>query len=128
MTMGLDISRITQTNPSRKTQGNEDQQLLKLLKTNEEQDEMGIDLIDMGQIEDEERPFMIVDKDTGHVYDIRRPDHVDALTNQQSVRSSSTVGSVSVKSSSEKPTWNSWWDHKRKNNNDYLNAAEGGYL
>ena len=42
---------------------------------------MGIDLIDMGQIDDEERPFMIVDKDTGHVYDIRRPDHVDALTN-----------------------------------------------
>ncbi len=89
---------------------------------------MGIDLIDMGQIDDEERPFMIVDKDTGHVYDIRRPDHVDALTNQQSVRSSSTVGSLSIKSSSEKPTWNSWWDRKRKNNNDYLNAAEGGYL
>ena len=91
--MGLDISRITLTNPTRKTHSNEDQQLLKLIKTKEEQDEMGIDLIDMGQIDDEERPFMIVDKDTGNVYDIRRPDHVDALSNQQSIRSSSTVAS-----------------------------------
>ena len=89
---------------------------------------MGIDLIDMGQIDDEERPFMIVDKDTGHVYDIRRPDHIDALTNQQSVRSTSMVGRISAKSNTEKPSWNSWWEKKRKNNNDYLNAAEGGYL
>lgn len=68
---------------------------------------------------------MIVDKDTGHVYDMRRPDHVDALSNQQTeaVRKSSVlVGG------SEKPSWGNWWDKKRKNNNDYLNAAEGGYL
>lgn len=80
MSMGLDISRITLTNPSRKTQGNDDQNLLKLLKA-EVDDDMGIDLIDMGQIDDEERPFMIVDKDTGNVYDMRRPDHIDALSN-----------------------------------------------
>ena len=49
-----------------------------MLKTTAE-DDMGVDLIDMGQIDDEERPFMIVDKDTGNVYDIRRPDHIDAL-------------------------------------------------
>lgn len=80
MSMGLDISRITLSNPSRKTQGNDDQNLLKLLKA-EVDDDMGIDLIDMGQIDDEERPFMIVDKDTGNVYDMRRPDHIDALSN-----------------------------------------------
>jgi hypothetical protein len=78
--MGLDISRITLTNPSRKTQGNDDRNLLKLLKAVVD-DDMGIDLIDMGQIDDEERPFMIVDKDTGNVYDMRRPDHIDALSN-----------------------------------------------
>ena len=49
-----------------------------MLKTSAE-DEMGIELIDMGQIEEEELPFMIVDKDTGNVYDSRRPDHIDAL-------------------------------------------------
>ncbi len=80
MSMGLDISRITLTNPSRKTQGNDDRNLLKLLKAVVD-DDMGIDLIDMGQIDDEERPFMIVDKDTGNVYDMRRPDHIDALSN-----------------------------------------------
>ena len=80
MSMGLDISRITLTNPSRKTQGNDDRNLLKLLKAVVD-DDMGIDLIDMGQIDDEERPFMIVDKDTGNVYDMRRPDHINALSN-----------------------------------------------
>jgi len=27
--------------------------------------------IDMGKIDDEERPFMIVDKDSGKIYDMR---------------------------------------------------------
>ena len=27
--------------------------------------------VDMGQIDEEERPFMIVDKDTGRIYDVR---------------------------------------------------------
>jgi hypothetical protein len=27
--------------------------------------------VDMGEIDDEEKPFMIIDKDTGKVYDIR---------------------------------------------------------
>jgi hypothetical protein len=29
------------------------------------EEDSGVDLFDMGQIEDEERPFMITDKDTG---------------------------------------------------------------
>ena len=34
----------------------------------------------MGQIDEEERPFMIVDKDTGRIYDIRNDAHVERLT------------------------------------------------
>jgi len=36
--------------------------------------------VDMGQIDEEERPFMIIDKDTGKVYDIRNEQHVERLT------------------------------------------------
>ena len=32
--------------------------------------------IDMGQIEEEDRPFLLIDKDTGKVYDIRNEDHL----------------------------------------------------
>ena len=35
----------------------------------------------MGQIEEEQRPFMIVDKDSGKVYDSRNELHVGKLTN-----------------------------------------------
>lgn len=31
-----------------------------------------IELVDMGQIEEEDLPFLITDKDTGRVYDTRR--------------------------------------------------------
>ena len=33
-------------------------------------------IVDMGQIDVEERPFMVVDKDSGHIYDIRNDKHV----------------------------------------------------
>lgn len=43
-------------------------------------------VVDMGQIDEEERPFMIVDKDTGKMYDLRKDRVVDRLTNRNSVR------------------------------------------
>ena len=36
--------------------------------------------VDMGQIDEEERPFMIVDKDTGRIYDVRNDAQVERLT------------------------------------------------
>lgn len=42
--------------------------------------------VDMGQIDEEERPFMIVDKDTGRVYDMRNDRHVDRLTDVVTTR------------------------------------------
>jgi len=53
--------------------------------------------VDMGQIEEEERPFMIVDKDTGKVYDIRNERHVDRLT----VNNSTNIGPTGMKRDSE---------------------------
>ena len=42
--------------------------------------------VDMGQIDKEEKPFMIVDKDTGRVYDMRNDRHVDRLTDTATTR------------------------------------------
>jgi hypothetical protein len=33
----------------------------------------------MGQIDDEDRPFLLIDKDTGRVYDIRNENHLSRL-------------------------------------------------
>lgn len=44
--------------------------------------------LDMGQIDEEERPFMIVDKDTGKMYDLRNEQHLDRLTVKNMTRSS----------------------------------------
>jgi hypothetical protein len=39
-------------------------------------DESDLYIVDMGQIDVEERPFMVIDKDSGHIYDIRNDKHV----------------------------------------------------
>lgn len=39
-----------------------------------------IELVDMGRIDEEDRQYLIVDKDTGDVYDMRNQEHVDYLT------------------------------------------------
>ena len=36
--------------------------------------------IDMGAIEDEERKYLIIDKDTGVVYDMRKENHITNIT------------------------------------------------
>ena len=45
--------------------------------------------VDMGQLKDEERQFMVVDKDSGRVYDLRNERHVERLTESEIVKSSS---------------------------------------
>ena len=46
--------------------------------------------VDMGQLKDEERQFMVVDKDTGRGYDLRNERHVERLTESEIVKSAST--------------------------------------
>ena len=47
--------------------------------------------VDMGQLKDEERQFMVVDKDTGRVYDLRNERHVERLTESEIVKASSNM-------------------------------------
>ena len=54
---------------------NSDQNLVEFLGNEE-----NILEVDMGQIDEEERPFKIVDKDTGRIYDIRNDKHIERLT------------------------------------------------
>ena len=35
--------------------------------------------VDMGNIDEEDRPFIIIDKDFGKLYDIRNDKHIDRL-------------------------------------------------
>jgi hypothetical protein len=41
----------------------------------------------MGQMKDEERQFMVVDKDSGKVYDLRNERHVERLTESEIIKS-----------------------------------------
>ena len=47
--------------------------------------------VDMGQLKDEERQFMVVDKDTGRVYDLRNERHVERLTESEIVKASNNM-------------------------------------
>jgi hypothetical protein len=40
----------------------------------------------MGQIDDEDKPFLIIDKDTGKIYDIRNETHLQRITDKATTR------------------------------------------
>ena len=94
----------------------------------------------MGQIDEEERPFMIVDKDTGRVYDIRNDKHVDRLTDVATTRFGGTQikntqpDYLETQHSARKSrklgtsVWGDWWKEKTKSNQELMWAAEVGDL
>jgi hypothetical protein len=91
--------------------------------------------VDMGAIDEEELPFMIIDKDSGKVYDTRNDEHVERLSNvKTSFRTGDDSGNFSQKSgsislrSSRQSGWGDWWRLKKKNDQDFLWAAESGNL
>lgn len=69
--------------------------------------------VDMGQIDEEELPFMIIDKDTGKVYDIRNDKHVERLScaNTASFRQDYRQ----TEDGSRQSAWGDWWKMKKKN-------------
>lgn len=82
---------------------------------------------------------MIIDKDTGKVYDIRNERAVDRLTINNATNLGSSVKReseqllTSQQSSSSRKTlaasaWGDWWKEKKKSNDDYLAAAQFGNL
>ena len=75
--MKQDISRITGPKGAFDLSTSnfcDDSKMMELL-----QSENIFDEIDMGQIDDEDKPFLLIDKDTGKVYDIRNENHLSRL-------------------------------------------------
>ena len=60
----------------------DDSKLLEYLDSNNQ----GVQEVDMGEIDEEDRPFLIIDKDTGKVYDIRNEDHLTRITDKATTR------------------------------------------
>lgn len=54
----------------------DDSHLINLIEMNE----TGINLNDIGEIEEEDKQFLIIDKDTGKAYDVRNETHVEKIT------------------------------------------------
>lgn len=102
----------------------DDSKMMELLQNEDGQDVF--EEIDMGQIDEEDRPFLLIDKDTGRVYDMRNENHLKHLNEKQSKLTtdlnSSNVGSTGNKA------WGDWWKQKHQNNQDYLIAAENGVV
>ena len=71
----------------------EDQKLWDILKGDAplEEIEEHVYLEDMGQIDDEERTFLIVDKDTGEVFDLRNDQQIERLTSRTTTRLDQSV-------------------------------------
>jgi hypothetical protein len=114
------ISRITQHRDISAFCDINDSKIMELL-----QDDNLFEDIDMGTIDDEERPFMLVDKDTGKVYDLRNDSHLSRVIDKSARITSDLSGSTSHMSA--KP-WDNWWKDRRRNNQEFLFAAENGNL
>lgn len=79
----------------------------------------------MGQIDEEERQYLLIDKDTGRVYDLRNEDALTKITSRQTrlttdiSKSSSNVsiGNISqATTTGGKSAWSDWWRDKKRNN------------
>jgi hypothetical protein len=79
------------------------------------------DLIDMGNLDEDDHKYLIVDKDTGIVYDMRNEEHIEYLTSE--LTTTSLKKGQKVKNMSD---WSEWWQKKKKSNQDFLMAAEHG--
>lgn len=78
----------------------------------------------MGQIDDEERQYLIIDKDTGKVYDVRNERHVARITKE--VTTTPNKSNDLSQEISNNGAWKEWWKEKRNNDQNFLAAAENG--
>jgi len=80
--------------------------------------------LDMGQIDEEERQFYLIDKDTGRAYDMRNEVHLQILSEKQT----RLTTELNTTSGSSSRAWSDWWRQKHTNNQNFLLAAEEGDL
>ena len=61
----------------------------------------------MGEIEEEDKKFLIIDKDTGKAYDIRNENHIEKITRK------TTRITQEIEKSYNSRAWDNWWKQKR---------------
>lgn len=73
--------------------------------------------IDMGLIDgEEEKNFLVVDDETGKVYDIRNEAHFQKFEEKQYRLNSMNIEDDRPNSSNQTKALSDWWKEKRKNN------------
>ena len=97
----------------------------------------------MGQFDEGERQFLIIDRDNLQVYDMRKMGDMERLSTQTEASSRITQGNNESKlalgkidqSFDRRPStikkanpWSDFWKEKKMNNNEFLVAAETGDL
>ncbi len=73
----------------------------------------------MGELDEEERQYLLIDKDTGRVYDLRNEMHLERITSKQTKLTTdlnATSTSTQNKSNTAGGAWGDWWRDKKKNN------------
>jgi len=101
----------------------DDDRILNYLNNGKEEDDF--EEVDMGQIEDEDKQFMIIDKDTGKAYDLRKQGVVNKMT-EPATRVSVDTSANPLNVSIGQKAWTDWWKQKKKNNLDLMSAAGNG--
>lgn len=74
------ISRITGAKMDSSSNFIDDSKMIEMLQN---ENENIFEEIDMGQIDEEDRQFLLIDKDTGRVYDMRNEMHLQRLQEKQ---------------------------------------------
>jgi hypothetical protein len=120
----------------------EDKNIIDMLNDDAEGgEEKFFQAIDMGELDEEERQYLLIDKDTGRVYDLRNDTHLNHITSKNTrltvdtsvnnISSSSHQSQTPLPSSSSAKggnAWGDWWKQKKRNNQDLLWASENGNL
>lgn len=119
----------------------EDKNIIDMLNDDAEGgEEKFFQAIDMGELDEEERQYLLIDKDTGRVYDLRNDTHLQRITSKNTrltvdmssnnISTSSHQSQTLPSSSSSKGgnAWSDWWKQKKRNNQDLLWASENGNL
>ena len=120
-----DFSRITLPKDKEQALSNfcDDMKLEDMLGSQERMGEdPAFDMLDMGMLDEEDRQFMLVDKDTGKVYDLRNKNHISKLEERNFARLTTDIGessrpvSLNIAGSLQQQAWTDWWREKRRNN------------
>jgi hypothetical protein len=87
----------------------------------EDGEEKFFQAIDMGELDEEEKQYLLIDKDTGRVYDLRNDTHLQRITSKNTrltvdmsannISTSSHQSQTLPSSSSSKGgnAWGDWW-------------------